>query len=71
MTECSHFGPLRILRLLHPGGDAVCHAVIVHPARRIVAADSLTVDRRVNSGAHALNPSTSSLGMFDDGHRQG
>lgn len=70
MTKQNHFEPLRLLEPLHPGADAVCHAVIVHPVGGIVAGDSLTVDRRVDSGAHALTPSASSLGMFDDGHRQ-
>jgi urease accessory protein len=54
MTERNHFGPLRILKPLYPEGDAVCHAVIVHPPGGIVAGDSLAVDLRVDSGAHAL-----------------
>ena len=54
MTERNHFGPLRILKPLYPEGDAICHAVIVHPPGGIVADDSLAVDLRVDSGAHAL-----------------
>ena len=54
MTERNHFGPLRILKPLYPEGDDICHAVIVHPPGGIVAGDSLAVDLRVDSGAHAL-----------------
>jgi urease accessory protein len=55
MTERNHFGPLRILKALYPEGDAICHAVIVHPPGGIVAGDSLAVDLRVNNGAHTLS----------------
>ena len=54
MTERNHFGPLRILKPLYPEGDAICHAVIVHPPGGIVAGDSLAVDLRADSDAHAL-----------------
>ena len=54
MTERNHFGPLRILKPLYPEGDAICHAVIVHPPGGIVAGDSLAVDLRVDSRAHVL-----------------
>lgn len=54
MTDRSHFGPLRILKSLYPEGDATCHAVIVHPPGGIVAGDTLAIDLRVDSGAHAL-----------------
>ena len=54
MAERNHFGPLRILKPLYPEGDAVCHAVIVHPPGGIVAGDSLALDARVDGGAHVL-----------------
>ena len=54
MTERNHFGPLRILKPLYPEGEAICHAVIVHPPGGIVAGDTLAVDLHVDSGAHAL-----------------
>ena len=54
MTERLHFGPLRILKPLYPEGDAICHAVIVHPPGGIVAGDSLALNVRVDSGAQVL-----------------
>lgn len=54
LTERNHFGPLRVLKPLYPEGDDICHAVLVHPPGGIVAGDSLAVELRVESGAHAL-----------------
>jgi urease accessory protein len=54
LASCRHFGPLRVQKALHPEGQGICHAIVLHPPSGIVGGDQLDIAIDVAEGAHAL-----------------
>ena len=50
----SHEGPLVVQKALYPEGDAVCHAIVVHPPAGIAGGDELLIALEAREGASAL-----------------
>lgn len=47
-------GPLVVQKALYPEGDAVCHAIVVHPPGGIAGGDELSLNARVEEKSHSL-----------------
>jgi len=54
LTQRQHVGPLRVQKALYPEGDAVCHAILLHPPAGIAGGDELAIKVAVEPDAHAL-----------------
>ncbi|HSI46362.1 MAG TPA: urease accessory protein UreD [Methylophilus sp.] len=49
-----HKGPLVVQKSLHPEGEDICHAIVIHPPGGVAGGDQLQLHVNVDAGARAL-----------------
>lgn len=49
-----HEGPLVVQKSLHPEGEDICHAIVVHPPGGVAGGDALRLHVNLEAGARAL-----------------
>lgn len=49
-----HQGPLVVQKSLHPEGEDICHAIVVHPPGGVAGGDALHLQVNVGEGAKAM-----------------
>lgn len=63
MSELEHEGPLRVQRPFYPEND-LCHIYLIHPPGGLVGGDSLKINIKTKTAAHALFTSPGSTKFY-------